>query len=94
MATGQKPEPDIHLVTILRTSDAGLVAVVKSILEDAGLDYFLRGDALHNVMGWGGFNSALGDAEFQVREADAPEATRLLARLEVPIAPVPENDED
>jgi Putative prokaryotic signal transducing protein len=94
MATGQKPDPDAHLITVLRTSDAGLVAVAKSVLEDAGLDYFLRGEALHYVVGWGGFNSAVGDAEFQVREEDAREAALLLARLEVPIAPVPENDEE
>ena len=91
------PDPDIQLVTVLRTSDGGLVAVAKSLLEDAEIDYFVRGETLRNVMGWGGpgvFNSAIGDAEFQVREADAPDASRLLARLAQPgITLVPDDDD-
>jgi hypothetical protein len=78
------PDPDIRLVTIFRTSDADVVAVAKSILDDAGIDYVVAGEILLNVMGWsalGGFNSALGEAEFQVREADALDASRLLNRL-------------
>ena len=89
--TRQAPDPDIRLVTILRTADAGLVAVVKSILDAADIDYFLRGETLHNVMGWSGpglSNGALGEAEFQVRESDAADATRLLARLTTRITPV------
>lgn len=79
------PDPNIELVTVFRTSDWGMAAIVTSLLEDAGIEYALRGDALRSFMGgWGGFNSALGDAEFQVREADAPEAARLLARLAEP----------
>jgi hypothetical protein len=93
MAARFKPGPDIRLVTVLSTSDPGLVAIVKSLLDDAGLDYFVRGDALHNVIGWGGFNPALSDAEFQVREEDAEAATTLLARLAQPIAPVQPDDE-
>ena len=84
------PDPDIRLVTILRTSEAGMVAVAKSILGDAAIDYFVAGETGLNVMGWsglGGFNSALGEAEFQVREADAPAASRLLARLDRPRIP-------
>jgi hypothetical protein len=91
------PDPDIRLVTVLRSNDGGLVAVAKSLLEDAGIDYVVRGETLRNVMGWGGpgvFNNAIGEAEFQVREDDAPDASRLLARLEQPpIARVNEEDD-
>jgi hypothetical protein len=54
------------------------------------IDYFVAGKTGLNVMGWsglGGFKSALGEAEFQVREADAPAASRLLARLDQPRIP-------
>jgi hypothetical protein len=93
----QPPDPDIQLVTVLSTTDAAMVAVAKSVLEGAGIDYVVRGERYMNVMGWGGpgvFNSALGKAEFQVREADAPDASRLLARLKQShIAPVPDQDD-
>ena len=93
----QPPDPDIQLVTVLSTGDAAMVAVAKSILDGAGIDYFVRGERYLNVMGWGGpgvFSSALGEAEFQVREADAPDASRLLARLKQwRIAQVPGHDD-
>jgi len=91
------PDPDIQLVTILSTGDAAMVAVAKSILDGAGIDYFVRGERYMNVMGWGGpgvFSSVLGEAEFQVREADAPDASRLLARLKQShIAPATDQDD-
>jgi hypothetical protein len=75
-------DPDVELVPVLRTGDPGLVAVVKSILDASGIAYFVRGETLRNVMGWGGINAGVGEAEFQVRAADAPDALRLLAQLE------------
>jgi hypothetical protein len=73
------------------------VAVAKSLLDDAGIDCYVRGETVRNVMGWGGpgvFNSALWDAEFQVREADAPDASRLLARLGQPGITLVQDDDD
>jgi hypothetical protein len=87
------PDPDIRLVTVLRANDPGSVAVARSILDGADIDYFVRGETIRNLTGWGlgGFSSALGETEFQVREADAPAASRLLARLDQPLIP---NDGD
>ncbi len=71
-----------------------MVAIAKSILDDAGIDHFVAGETRLNTEGWGGvggFNSAIGEAEFQVREADAPTASRLLARLHQPR--IPDNSE-
>ena len=75
------PDPDIRLVTVLSTNDAGIVAIAKSLLDGGGIDYFLRGEFLRNVMGSGPLDSGLGQAEFQVRESDASDASRLLAQL-------------
>jgi hypothetical protein len=76
------PDPDIKLVTVLSTGDVGLMAIAKSMLDSANIDYSVRGEALRNVMGWSGsLNSALGEAELQVREDDAPNASRLLTQL-------------
>ena len=87
MEPERRPEadPDIRLVTVFATSDAGIHALVQSLLDDAGIDYAVRGDTLRNVLGWGGaavFNTALAPAEFQVREEDAARAAALLARLD------------
>jgi Putative prokaryotic signal transducing protein len=78
------PNPDVKLVPVLSTEDVGLVAVAKSLLESAGIDYVVRGETVRNVMGWAGggmFSPALGPAQFQVRESDAPDAIKLLAEL-------------
>jgi hypothetical protein len=85
-----EPDPDIRLVTVFATADPGVFALVTSLLDNEGIDYAVRGDTLRNVVGWGGpgiFNSAVGPAEFQVREEDATRAAALLARLERPDEP-------
>ena len=79
-----QPDPNIQLVTVFRTSDPGLVGLVKSILQNAGIDHFLRGETLGNVRGWGGIGAFDGPAEFQVRQSDASSASQLLAKLGEP----------
>jgi len=84
MAADTRPEPDpsIRLVTIFHATDPGLVAIVKSLLDEAGIDHFVRGETLRNGMGWGTPGAfGVGPAEFQVREQDAARATALLSRL-------------
>jgi len=84
---GPTPAPDVQLVAVFATGDAGLIAVVKSLLEAEGIDYLLRGDGLQDLFGFGritGFSYAMGPAEFQVRVEDAERARALLAELEPP----------
>jgi hypothetical protein len=83
---GPAPDPNIRLVTIFRTADPGLLAVVKSLFDEAGIDHFVRSESLRNVIGWGGAGvfAAFEEAEFQVREQDARRASALLARLNEP----------
>ena len=76
-----KPDPNIKLVTVLSTNDVGRAGVAKSLLESARIDYFVRGDAIRNLTGWGPTAGAYGEAEFQVREEDAEQARELLAAL-------------
>ena len=80
--TRPEPDPTIRLVTVFNASDPGLVAIVKSLLDEAGIDHFVRGETLRNVMGWGTPGAfGIGAAEFQVREQDFARATALLSRL-------------
>ncbi len=81
---GPEPTPDIELVCVLATGDAGLIAVAKSLLEREEIDYFVRGDGLQDLFGLGritGYSFATGPAEFLVREDDADRARELLAGL-------------
>ena len=84
---GPTPMPDVELVSVLATGDAGLIAVARSLLEAEGIDYFVRGDGLQELFGFGritGFSYAMGPAEFCVRSEDAVRARELLDDLQAP----------
>ena len=61
-------------VTVLTTSDPGVLAFAQSLLEAAGLEFFVKGEN-HRIVPFIGF------AELQVGAADAEEAQTLLADL-------------
>jgi hypothetical protein len=84
---GPEPTPDVELVRVLATGDAGLIALAKSLLEGETIDYFVRGDGLQDLFGLGRMTSysfAMGPAEFLVRAEDADRARELLEGLTVP----------
>ena len=83
-AAGPPPEPNLELVPVFRTVDAGLVALAKSLLEGEGIEYMARGEGLQDLFGWGrlaGFNPVVGPVEFVVRSDDAPRVRALLRDL-------------
>lgn len=71
---GPPPEPNLELVPIFRTGDAGVTALAKSLLEGEGIEYLTRGDGLQNLY-------VVGPVEFVVRKDDAPRARTLLRDL-------------
>jgi putative signal transducing protein len=84
---GPEPTPDVELVPVLATGDAGVIAFAKSLLEAEEIDYFVRGDGLQDLFGLGrmtGFSFAMGPAEFLVRSDDADRARELLDGLTAP----------
>jgi hypothetical protein len=85
-APGPPPDPNIRLTTVFRTGDAGLIAVVKSLLEAEGIEYVIRSENLQDLFGFGravtNFSPVAGPAEFVVREEDADRARALLKELE------------
>ena len=62
-------------VTVLTTSDPGLMAFAQSLLEAAGIEFVLQGEHHNNV-------PLIGFAQLQVPAEDAEEARALLADLE------------
>ena len=81
---GPPPDPNLELVPVFRTGDAGVIALAKSLLEGEGIEYMARGEMLQDLFGGGriiGFNSAVGPVEFVVRSDDASRARVLLQDL-------------
>ena len=86
--TEGRGDPAIVLVTVLSTGDPALIAMAKSLLDDEGIEYLLRGEGLQDLFGWGrvgtGYNILTGPAEFVVRTDDAERARQLLHDLVTP----------
>lgn len=73
-------------VTVLQTSDPGLLGVAKSLLEGAGIRYIAKGEGLQDLFGAGrafaAFNPIVGPVEVQVAQEDAERALELLGPLD------------
>lgn len=83
----EKPESEpredarkFELCTILATSDPGLIAVAKSLLDDADIPFMVRGEGIQGLFP-GSLNVVLGPAELQVSVRDKEEAGAILSRL-------------
>ena len=78
-------DPDLQLVPVFQTADAGLIALAKSLLGGEGIDYLVRGEGVQDLFGWGrfgsGFNPITGSPVFCVRQEDAERAQELLKDL-------------
>ncbi len=81
METERSDEP----VTVLETGDPALLAVAKSLLEDAGIEFFAKGEGMQDLFAWGrtgtGFNPFIGPVQLQVAADAADEARELLRDL-------------
>ena len=82
----QKPPDEyIEFETVLKTGNIALIAVAQSLLESAGIEYFVKGEGLQDLFGLGrmgtGFNPIAGPIELQVDKSSADEARVLLSDL-------------
>lgn len=80
----QEEHPDPKVENVYATGDPALVAMVKSLFEDAKIEYFTKGDEIQDLFGMGrigGLNILCGPVEFVVAAKDAPTARELLAHL-------------
>lgn len=69
-------DPDIKFVSIITSSDLGLIAIAKSILEEENIDYFTQGEGFNNM-----FNPITGPIDILVREEDEQNARDFLQEL-------------
>jgi hypothetical protein len=70
------------LVTVYKTGHQGVIALIKSILDEAEVKYYAKGEDIQNLFGVGvigtGYNPLTGPVEIQVLEEDAEYAKELL----------------
>jgi hypothetical protein len=81
----QEEHPDPKIETVYFTGDPALIVLAKSLLEDAEIEYFTKGDEIQDLIGvgtLGGLNYVTGPVEFVVAAKDAPTARELLAQLD------------
>jgi hypothetical protein len=90
--------PEVALVPVLRTADAGLIPLAKSLLDGEGIEYLVRGENLQDLFGagrLGGYNYVTGPAEFWVNTHDAERARALLDGLDArPPEPAADSNDD
>lgn len=88
--------PDLKIETVYATGDPALVAMAKSLLEDAKIEYSTKGYEIQDLIGigvLGGLNYVTGPVEFQVAGKDAPTARELLAHLDDAVPDEPSEEE-
>jgi hypothetical protein len=88
--------PDPKIETVYVTGDPALVVIVKSLFEDAKMEYFTKGDEIQDLIGigrLGGLNIPCGPVEFVVAAEDAPTARELLAHLDDAVPDEPSEEE-
>lgn len=77
--------PDLELVTVFDTEDPGILAMAKSILENAGIEFIDLGEGSQDFFGigkLGGFMSFAGPTGLQVAKREAVRARQVLEELE------------
>jgi Putative prokaryotic signal transducing protein len=77
---GREPE------AVFETANTAVLVVAKSLLQGEGIPYFVRGEPLQDLFGWGrfgtGFSPIAGPMEVLVAAEEAGRARELLAGLE------------
>jgi hypothetical protein len=74
-------------VTVFESSDPAVIAVAESLLEEAEIEFFAKGEDLQDLFGGGrigGFNPVVGAVQLQVAAEDADEARAALRKLSEP----------
>lgn len=73
-------------IKVLETGDKPLITITKSVLTDADVEYFVKGEDLQDIIGLGsfgiGYNFAAGPMELYVHEEDAEAVKMLIDELE------------
>ncbi len=76
---------NVEFVTVYETGNVALIAVVKSMLDDGNIKYYIKGENLQSLTGAGsigfGYNLAVGPIKVQVEKKNKSLALRLLKNV-------------
>lgn len=85
------------LVTVFKSGHEGLIALAKSILDEAEIKYLVMNEGVQDLVGLGvfgtGFNPLTGPVQIKVLPDDEEQAKELLNGLEES-TPLDENSEE
>jgi hypothetical protein len=91
-------EPPLDLVTVFSCGSSDQIALAKSVLMEAGIEFAIRGELVQDLFAWGRFtggsNPIIGPVQFQVRAVDAADASQILAGLGPGIEPAQDEASD
>ncbi len=79
------PEESVEFVKVFESANPALTAIIKSILNDAKIRYFVKGEHMQGLFGGRlQFTSkaGIGNAEFLVSKEDEEVAKELLKEIE------------
>lgn len=74
---GENETNSEYLVSVYKTSNTAIVAIIKSILDEAGIKYMAKGDNLQGVYPINAF-----PVDFQVMPGDEEYARQLLSEID------------
>jgi len=81
----KKDEKEMKLVTVLSTGEGAMIALAKSMLDEANIPYLVKDELTQDLFGVGrmgaGSSLIVGPVEIQVRYKDAERALELLSDL-------------
>ena len=69
-------------MTVLSTPNAGEIALVRSLLEEADIPFMVKNEGVQDLFGLGrlgGYNPFMGSVHFRVKRIDIEIARRALA---------------
>jgi hypothetical protein len=79
----EAPTPDAKIVPVFRTTDAMMLPIVTSLIESAGIEYFVQGEEALGLIPVGSAGSAVSRASLgaivHVHEEDAASVREILA---------------
>jgi putative signal transducing protein len=82
---------DRTFVRVMELPDPGALAIAKSLLQEAGVDFFIKNEETQALFGWGqlgtGYNVIIGPPVVMVDSSRVDEVRDLLAPLLKPVEP-------
>lgn len=82
---GAPPDVEDACVVVLSSSSSERIAIAKSILISAGIEFYVQGEGVQDMFAWGrfpvGYNSFIGPMRVVVSVESAPDAKVLLDGL-------------